>query len=422
MSKPLSTSREDFIKSYLQHVPYYTKLQQELHQAYHEQDGSPTVELKKELLNAYKDTNNTLKKIKNIDDAKKSYLSAISRITINQPARPVDFVPVYIRDYLQKSYGSALDNLPEPVPKEGAAVPPSDLAVLKVSKLNYSLALDDLNNPMSHLYYPKTSYHGRFSGELKNLGKQYGFKAIQVPAYDWTEDNLWLSDDGQLAFQPKTPLSNKKQYGRFVTALKNQDIPGSEEEGHHSLGLESSQGLGQSTLDKADDLVKSRGIPMVKTFSVIDGGNMLTGLRANGTPYVLIGRDAVLQTTLVQGYLDQERIAKRLADMHAGTDFSLTLKAKTTDWGYSYYEHHGHDPNVDLMLLDTAKIVPEGLSEAERLEFAKLARARANLVRERNGSKSGSDKRMILSAEQRGVITQRYEELQGVGYCLSSLI
>ncbi|WP_176487758.1 hypothetical protein [Candidatus Regiella insecticola] len=46
-------------------------------------------------------------------------------------------------------------------------------------------------------------------------------------------------------------------------------------------------------------MVKERGMQMVKTLSVIDGGNMLTGHRANGKPYVLIGRDALLQTTLV---------------------------------------------------------------------------------------------------------------------------
>ncbi|WP_342221140.1 hypothetical protein [Candidatus Fukatsuia endosymbiont of Tuberolachnus salignus] len=138
-------------------------------------------------------------------------------------------------------------------------------------------------------------------------------------AYKWMEDNMWLSADGKYAFQPQTPLYSEDKFTKFVTAL-SKDTPGAEEEGHHSLDTPDkaeTQGLNQTTLDVADNMVKARGMQMIKTLSVIDGGNMLTGRRADGRPYVLIGRDAILQTTLV--------------NKHTYSDALIDEKLKTFD-------------------------------------------------------------------------------------------
>jgi hypothetical protein len=228
---------------------------------------------------------------------------------------------------LPKSDGSALDNLLAPIHSEK----PTVLPVLEASELNFSQALDDLNNRMSHFYYSRQS--NLSEEELSPLGEHYGFKIhpASSKSYGWPEDNLWLSRDGKLAFQPKTPLENKEQYNQFVTALKDKGIPNSEEEGLHSLGIKDSQGLPQRKLDQAKHFLASFNKRMVKTFSIIDGGNMLTGLRENGNPYVLVGRDAVLQTTLVHGgfaqqgqprlsFYDEVRVNEKLKELPEDVD------------------------------------------------------------------------------------------------------
>jgi ribosomal protein S17E len=327
MNETLSASRKDFVISYQKVFPHYTELQNELFLSYHEQDGNPTKKFREEIFKAYKNVSEQLKNIKNIDDAKNIYRDLNSTITMNHPVQPKDFVSVYIRDYLKKRYGSALDNLLAPIHSEK----PTVLPVLEASELNFSQALDDLNNRMSHFYYSRQS--NLSEEELSPLGEHYGFKIhpASSKSYGWPEDNLWLSRDGKLAFQPKTPLENKEQYNQFVTALKDKGIPNSEEEGLHSLGIKDSQGLPQRKLDQAKHFLASFNKRMVKTFSIIDGGNMLTGLRENGNPYVLVGRDAVLQTTLVHGgfaqqgqprlsFYDEVRVNEKLKELPEDVD------------------------------------------------------------------------------------------------------
>lgn len=94
----------------------------------------------------------------------------------------------------------------------------------------------------------------------------------------------------------------------FISAL-SPDIPGAEEEGHHSFSNDPNDedkkiksqwtALTPDKLDEADEMAAELGMEIIKTLSVIEGGNMLTGRRANGRPYVIIGRDAVLQTTFI---------------------------------------------------------------------------------------------------------------------------
>lgn len=282
------------------------------------------------------------------------------------------------------------------------------LPTLQTSHLNFVLAQDDLSNQISHLYL-STEVDNIYE-ELNQIGQLYGFEVLQESGmYSWAEDNMWFSADGQFVFQPQKALADKDKYHTFITAL-NADIAGAEEEGHHSLGSKRSQGLNQELLQRANTLINSHGLSMVKTLSVIDGGNMLTGRRANGQPYALIGRDALLQTTLLYSHFDQERVAAHVETMQANHDFSLVLETYTERWGYTNTFQQGHDAEIDLVLLEAANLVAKDLTDTARLEFARSARAKAKL---NAGSTKTSDNQMILSATQRRIITQRYEALHG---------
>lgn len=296
------------------------------------------------------------------------------------------------------------------------------LPVSPASPLNFLLAQDDLKNAISHLYYSKALSAG-FSEELAELGRRYGFEIRPEPSmYFWTEDNMWLSSDGFFAFQPQIPLVNKARYHHFVTAL-DLNIAGAEEEGHHSLGDNDSQGLYQEILNKANNLVSSRGLQMFKTLSVIDGGNMLTGQRADGQPYVLVGRDAVLQTTLVHNYLDKERIAVRLETMQINDRFKLKLvtqpdiryKEEQCDFACSHIVQEGYDPEIDLILLEAAGLVPQGLRGLDRLVFAQFARAKSHLAFHRGALAASTEfgNQMLLSQDQITTIENRYQTLHG---------
>ena len=120
--------------------------------------------------------------------------------------------------------------------------------------------------------------------ELEQIGREQGFSvSTHADMYTWTEDNMWLSRDGALIFRPRAPLANKGRYHAFVTALTEQS-PEAEQEGHHSLGSQDSQGLDDYMLSQANTFAEAQGRELIPTFSIIDGGNMLTGQRADGTP------------------------------------------------------------------------------------------------------------------------------------------
>ncbi len=129
---------------------------------------------------------------------------------------------------------------------------------------------------------------------------------------------------------------------------------------------------------------------------------MLTGQRADGTPYALIGRDALLQTTLHHSRLDSERIAALQEKMERDGEFRLHLNEE--EWLGSHYTFQkGHDTEVDLILLEAANLLPQGLDEPQRHAFARTARqGRARQVRSGRVNPEAAEQRMLLSPQQGG--------------------
>ncbi|MEN9583906.1 MAG: hypothetical protein RLZZ616_912, partial [Pseudomonadota bacterium] len=278
---------------------------------------------------------------------------------------------------------------------------------------SFQLAQDDLGNRIHQLHLPIQT-ESELVAELEQIGKEQGFSvSIHDNMYTWTEDNMWLSRDGALIFRPRAPLDNKDRYHAFITALTAQS-PGAEQEGHHSLGSQDSQGLNESMLSQANTFAEAQGRELIPTFSIIDGGNMLTGQRADGTPYALIGRDALLQTTLHHSRLDRERIATLQESMERDGSFHLQLDEQ--EWlGRPHTVQNGHDPEIDLILLEAANLLPQGLDEQQRHAFARTARAKAELAQYQVDwdSRQAAQGRMFLSPQQGERIAERYRALHG---------
>ena len=278
---------------------------------------------------------------------------------------------------------------------------------------SFQLAQDDLGNRIHQLHLPLQT-EPELVAELEQIGREQGFSvSTHADMYTWTEDNMWLSRDGALIFRPRAPLANKGRYHAFVTALTEQN-PEAEQEGHHSLGSQDSQGLDDYMLSQANTFAEAQGRELIPTFSIIDGGNMLTGQRADGTPYALIGRDALLQTALHHSRLDSERIAALQEKMERDGEFRLQLSEE--EWlGRPNTFQKGHDTEVDLILLEAANLLPQGLDEPQRHAFAKTARAKAELAKyEVDGSTRGAaEQRMFLSPQQGERIAERYRAIHG---------
>ncbi|MDM5148987.1 hypothetical protein [Aeromonas salmonicida] len=277
----------------------------------------------------------------------------------------------------------------------------------------FQLAQDDLGNRIHQLHLPIQT-EPELVAELEQIGKQQGFSVnTHGDMYKWTEDNMWLSRDGALVFRPKAPLADKSHYHAFITALTAQS-PQAEQEGHHSLGNQDSQGLEDGMLAQADTFANEQGRELIPTFSIIDGGNMLTGQRPDGTPYALIGRDALLQTTLHHSRLDSERIATRQQKMERDGEFRLQLDEE--EWlGSPYTFQKGHDTEVDLILLEAANLLPQGLDEQQRHAFARTARAKAELAQSEVNwaTRQAAEQRMFLSTQQGERIAERYRAIHG---------
>lgn len=278
---------------------------------------------------------------------------------------------------------------------------------------SFQLAQDDLGNRIHQLHLPLQT-EPELVAELEQIGREQGFSvSTHADMYAWTEDNMWLSRDGALVFRPQAPLADKGRYHAFVTALTEQS-PEAEQEGHHSLGSQASQGLNDSMLSQANSFAEAQGRELIPTFSIIDGGNMLTGQRPDGTPYALIGRDALLQTTLHHSRLDSERIATRQQKMERDGEFRLQLSEE--EWlGSPHTFQKGHDTEVDLILLEAANLLPQGLDEPQRHAFAKTARAKAELAQyEVNwATRQAAEQRMFLSTQQGERIAERYRAIHG---------
>ncbi|BEE02382.1 hypothetical protein VAWG001_39960 [Aeromonas dhakensis] len=278
---------------------------------------------------------------------------------------------------------------------------------------SFQLAQDDLGNRIHQLHLPLQT-EPELVAELEQIGREQGFSvSTHADMYAWTEDNMWLSRDGALVFRPQAPLADKGRYHAFVTALTEQS-PEAEQEGHHSLGSQDSQGLDDYMLSQANSFAEAQGRELIPTFSIIDGGNMLTGQRPDGTPYALIGRDALLQTALHHSRLDSERIATRQQKMERDGEFRLQLSEE--EWlGSPHIFQKGHDTEVDLILLEAANLLPQGLDEPQRHAFARTARAKAELAQyEVNwATRLAAEQRMFLSTQQGERIAERYRAIHG---------
>lgn len=278
---------------------------------------------------------------------------------------------------------------------------------------SFQLAQDDLGNRIHQLHLPLQT-EPELVAELEQIGREQGFSvSTHADMYAWTEDNMWLSRDGALVFRPQAPLADKGRYHAFVTALTEQS-PEAEQEGHHSLGSQASQGLNDSMLSQANTFAEAQGRELIPTFSIIDGGNMLTGQRPDGTSYALIGRDALLQTTLHHSRLDSERIATRQQKMERDGEFRLQLSEE--EWlGSPHTFQKGHDTEVDLILLEAANLLPQGLDEPQRHAFARTARAKAELAQSEVNwaTRQAAEQRMFLSTQQGDRIAERYRAIHG---------
>ncbi|MGL4251130.1 MAG: hypothetical protein ACRCR1_10995 [Aeromonas sp.] len=291
---------------------------------------------------------------------------------------------------------------------------------------NFQLAQDDLGNQIHHLYL-STDIEPELVAELETIGNERGFSvSTHGNMYRWAEDNMWLSRDGKLIFSSPAVI-DKRSYRLFITALTEKS-PQAEQEGHHSLDTsatnggaknsgeskEISQGVNDLALSQADTFASKLERELIRTFSIIDGGNMLTGQREDSTPYVLVGRDALLQTTLYHSRMDKERIDTKLESMESNGGFNLQLKKKIFR-NTTYFEQKGYDTEVDLILLEAANLLPPDLDTKQRHAFAKAARAKAELATTKKDKDNQlvAAKQMLLSKQQSERIIERYRELHG---------
>ncbi len=97
-------------------------------------------------------------------------------------------------------------------------------------------------------------------------------------------------------------------------------------------------------------------------------------------------------------------------------DGEFRLHLNEEEWlGSPYTFQKGHDTEVDLILLEAANLLPQGLDEPQRHAFAKTARAKAELAKyEVDGSTRGAaEQRMFLSPQQGERIAERYRAIHG---------
>ncbi|WP_238930515.1 hypothetical protein [Vibrio sp. S9_S30] len=281
---------------------------------------------------------------------------------------------------------------------------------VKQSQSNVELTSDDLSNKVRTILLPKHySIEPELEAELRDVGAQQGFMVeINDNMRLWAEDNMWSSRDGTKIFRPKKSLGDRKDpFFAFVVAAGKSPI--ATIEGHHSLGIKTSQGVKPYSLSQADSYAKSSGAELIKTFSIIDGGNMLTGKRENGTLYALVGRDAVLQTALRHTRFSKERIeAKRQQKEQAG-EYSLSIIPHTFK---GLYFQLNNDPEIDRLLLEAANLLPVGSTLEEQLHFAKLMVAKSEIMSAPYDQVKAATINMDVSHVKAKIIN-RYEELHG---------
>ena len=253
---------------------------------------------------------------------------------------------------------------------------------------NYNMAVDDLSNKINYLAIPNGDYTvpSELISELEEVGREQGFEVdAQYDMYTWTEDNMWLSRDGQIIYQPRHNIFDKDRFERFV---QGADMSGlSTLEGHHFVdsmngkGSVNSQGLTPALLEKANKFAEYKGAELRKMFSIIDGGNMLVGKRSDNSHYAIVGRDALLQTALKYLEFDEERARAKQQEMQNDGKFTLDVIPVF----FPFFNHYltGYDTEIDRLIAIEAGIQPitQQSSLAAQREATNLLRAKAEIAK-----------------------------------------
>lgn len=277
----------------------------------------------------------------------------------------------------------------------------------------FDLAKDDLGNRVRTIAL-STSIDAELIAELQAIGLEQGFNvSTQDSISKWTEDNMWLSRDGSKVYRPEKTIqgSEKSRFHRFITGMDKQSLQAIQaiQEGYHSLGYHASQGLPLSELSRADTYAANNNSTLVKTFSIVDGGNMLTGQRKDGSPYVLVGRDAILQTALRHMDSDNERFEAKKQQMENDNGFVLSItKPRTLD----IYMQRNNDPEIDRLLLESANLLPVDLTLLEQVEYVKLLRAKSEIFYASSAERALAENGMNLASVKQRILN-RYIELYG---------
>ncbi|EPZ7319403.1 hypothetical protein ACXR5E_002000 [Vibrio mimicus] len=303
------------------------------------------------------------------------------------------------------------------VPTDSAPHESSTFNVGSQSTSNtFNLAVDDLSNRVKTVVIPEhPSIKPELVAELTEVGIQQGFTVLtQSPMYLWTEDNMWLSRDSAKVFRPTKSFGNSKsEFQDFIVGL-DKTSPLAILEGHHSNNSIDTQGLDDSMYSLADSYAERSGAELVKTFSIIDGGNMLVGHREDGSQYVLVGRDSVLQTALLYTRYENERVEAKKQQMEKTGGFTLSIaKLKIHNIELDNYIQSNNDPEIDRMMLEALGLLPFNLDSLEKqMEYAKLVRAKYKLL-----PFSQDESNIIIDESKlntvREKIKSRYEELLG---------
>ncbi|MBD1556430.1 hypothetical protein HC752_05735 [Vibrio sp. S9_S30] len=240
------------------------------------------------------------------------------------------------------------------------------------------LATDDLSNKVSTIVLPAHDHLPvELVAEMEDVAIEQGVTLSRKEnMYFWAEDNMWLSKNGSKVFRPFRAFfsMNNNAFIQFVLVNEPQS-PLASLEGHHSQGFTKSQGVSDRLLELANGYAESTSAELVNTFSIIDGGNMLVGKREDGSQYVLVGRDAVLQTALMHSRFEQERaIAKRQQNEQAG-GYNLSFR-----FSKGRYTVVNSDPEIDRLLLEAANLLPARSTLQEQLDYAKAVRARVETI------------------------------------------
>nr|WP_254219068.1 hypothetical protein [Vibrio mimicus] len=206
---------------------------------------------------------------------------------------------------------------------------------------------------------------------------------------------------------------SKDEFYDFIGGL-DKTSPLAILEGHHSNGFLETQGLYDTLYSLADSYAERSGAELVKTFSIIDGGNMLAGHREDGSQYILVGRDSVLQTALLYTRYDNERVEAKKQQMEKTGGFTLSIaKPKINNMELDYYTQSNNDPEIDRLMLDALGLLPFNLDSLEKqIEYAKFVRAKYKLL-----SYYQDVSEVIVDESKlsivRAKIKSRYEQLLG---------